>query len=134
MEEPTEKGKRVEHIHAQKRRESELQKIHDRLQHTSHSTGFSHKFLQTWYPDLQSCLGRTLSSHVGILRVDAMFFGGSREHLWANRFCHLRRELFDKFLEPRWEVGICALDLIFGVCEKGFEVTIGRRYAVCEVF
>ena len=30
-------------------------------------------------------------------------------------------------------MGVCALNLIFGVCEKGFEVTIGRGYAICKV-
>lgn len=31
-------------------------------------------------------------------------------------------------------MGVCALDLIFGVREKGFKVTIGRRYTICKIF
>ncbi len=63
-----------------------------------------------------------------------MLFSSSRKHLWPNRFGHLRRQLFDKLLEPRWEVGVCALDLILGICEKGFKVTIGGGYTICKVF
>ena len=31
-------------------------------------------------------------------------------------------------------MGICALDLIFGICKKRFKVTISRRNAICKVF
>ena len=31
-------------------------------------------------------------------------------------------------------MGVRALDLVFGIREKGFEVTIGSRYAICKVF
>ncbi len=31
-------------------------------------------------------------------------------------------------------MGVCALNLIFGVCEKGFKVPIGCRHAICKIF
>ena len=31
-------------------------------------------------------------------------------------------------------MGVCALDLIFGIREKRFKVTIGCRYTIREVF
>ena len=118
MKEHTEESKRIEHVHTQKCGKSELQKIHDRLEHASNSTGLCDEVLQTWYLDLQSCFGSAFSSHVRILGVQAMLLSSSRQHLWPNGFGHLRWELFDKFLKPRWEVGIGALNLIFGVREK----------------
>lgn len=31
-------------------------------------------------------------------------------------------------------MGVCALDLVFGICEKRFKITISRRDAICKVF
>ena len=66
--------------------------------------------------------------------MQALFFCCGGEHFGAYGLGHFGGEFFDEVLEEGGEVGIAALKLVFGVCEEGFEVVVGGRDAVDEIF
>lgn len=71
----TKQSKRIEHIHAEERRESKFEEIHDRLQHGRDSARFCYQILQTRHSDLQPGLRRSTGSHICVFRIETMLFG-----------------------------------------------------------
>lgn len=66
--------------------------------------------------------------------MQALLLGRRSEHFGADGLGHLRGELLDEFLEEGGEGFVGALQLVFGVGEERFEVLIGCRHAVDEIF